>query len=37
MDKLIELIKRKVTPKGDLKRLEELKIVKGGEIFDIFD
>ena len=37
MDKLIELIKRKATPKGDLKRLEDLKIVKGGEIFDIFD
>lgn len=37
MDELIELIKRKATPEGDLKRLEELRIIKDGEIIDIFN
>ena len=35
VDELIELIKRKATPEGDLKRLEELRIIKDGEIIDI--
>lgn len=34
---LIDLIKRKTNPTGDLKRLEELKIIKDGNVIDIFD
>lgn len=34
---LIDLIKRKTNSAGDLKRLEELKIIKDGNVVDIFD
>ena len=37
VDELIDLLKRKANPKGDLKRLDELKIIKNGTIIDIFD
>lgn len=37
VDDLVKAIKRKANPNGDLKRLEELLIVKDGKIIDIFD
>ncbi|BCJ93238.1 hypothetical protein acsn021_08070 [Anaerocolumna cellulosilytica] len=36
VDELITVIKQKATPSGDLKRLEDLKIIKDGKIINIF-
>ncbi len=36
VDELITVIKQKATPGGDLKRLEDLKIIKDGKIINIF-
>lgn len=35
VDELISVIKQKATPNGDLKRLEDLKIIKDGDIINI--
>lgn len=35
LDELISVIKQKATPNGDLKRLEDLKIIKDGKIINI--
>ena len=37
MDELIDMIKRKAVPEGDLKHLEELWTIKNNEIFYVFD
>lgn len=36
IDELITMIKQKATPSGDLKRLEDLKIIKDEKIINIF-